>query len=291
MNLDQPLPNLIQKRISSRQYTGESIGQAQQQTLRETLHALNRGPLGSRVRLELIAATQQDRDSLRGLGTYGMIQSPPAFIVGAAQAGEKDLEDYGYLMEQAVLKATDLGLDTCWLGGSFGYSGFAQKVGLQANEILPAVTAVGMAVEKPSIIYNLMRSMVNAKKRFPWERIFFEQDFHHPLTPEMAGAYADVLEMVRLAPSASNKQPWRILHAGRQWHFVVQRDAQYARPNWVMSKMVRTDIQRLDMGIAMCHFEMTARLRGLSGSWKVSPQPALNLPDAVSSYVVSWVEA
>ena len=40
-------------------------------------------------------------------------------MVGAVREAPKDLEDYGYLMERAVLFATDLGFGTCWLGGTF----------------------------------------------------------------------------------------------------------------------------------------------------------------------------
>lgn len=36
-----------------------------------------------------------------------------------------------------------------------------------------------------------------------------------PLEKEEAGNYEAALEMVRIAPSASNKQPWRILKKRR----------------------------------------------------------------------------
>ena len=50
------------------------------------------------------------------------------FIVGAAERTPKDLEDFGYLMEHVILFATDLGMGTCWLGGTFSKSRFAGKI-------------------------------------------------------------------------------------------------------------------------------------------------------------------
>jgi hypothetical protein len=41
------------------------------------------------------------------------------------------------------------------------------------------------------------------------------------------------------------------------------------------------------MGIAMCHFELTARQSGLAGEWKVE-EPNLERP-AQTEYVASWV--
>jgi hypothetical protein len=49
------------------------------------------------------------------------------------------------------------------------------------------------------------------------------------------------------------------------------------------------DIQRIDMGIAMCHFELTASEAGLRGKWAVDP-PAVAPPDQATEYIVSWLE-
>ena len=48
------------------------------------------------------------------------------------------------------------------------------------------------------------------------------------------------------------------------------------------------DLQRVDMGIAMCHFELVARERGLAGSWVVR-DPGIPLPGKDTEYTVTWV--
>jgi nitroreductase len=196
------------------------------------------------------------------------------------------MEDYGYLMERIILFATDLGLGTCWLGGSFTKSSFAKKISARSDELVPAVTSVGHIADRPRRIDALIRRGAGSDKRLPWSRLFFDGSFETPLAPEAAGDYALPLEMVRLGPSASNKQPWRIVRDGTRWHFFLQRTSGYnegrGRRMWAAA-----DMQRLDMGIAMCHFELTARELGLEGGW-VQDEPAIALGDDLTEYTVSW---
>ncbi len=230
------------------------------------------------MRFAFVAATEQDRSILRGLGTYGFIKNPTGFILGAMEAGEKNLEDYGYLMERIILYATDLGLGTCWLGGSFTKSSFARKIGARREETVPAVTSVGRIADPGG-------SSARRTSRLPWEALFFRGQFGAPLAREEAGAYATPLEMVRLGPSASNKQPWRIVKDGSTWHFCLQRTPGY--PGAIATRLLRiADMQRLDMGIAMCHWELTARECGLAGRWEIR-DPGW-LPE-LAEYTVSWV--
>ena len=48
------------------------------------------------------------------------------------------------------------------------------------------------------------------------------------------------------------------------------------------------DLQRVDMGIAMFHFEQTARELGMKGSWSVA-DPGISPLPSMTEYVVSWV--
>jgi hypothetical protein len=253
------------------------------------MRPLRTGPLGAPARFELVAAGEQDRQSLKGLGTYGFIKGATGFIVGAAGPGQKNLEDYGYLLEGIILRATDLGLGTCWLGGSFTKSSFARKISAQPEELLPAVASVGHIENPEAARETQFRQRLGANHRLPGTSLFFSEQFGSALTPEAAGIYAAPLEMVRLGPSASNKQPWRVVKTGSLWHFYLQRSPGYQRS--FLSRLVKTDdLQRVDMGIAMCHFELAARELGLTGQWQVD-KPALNGPDELTEYVVSWKPA
>jgi len=235
----------------------------------------------------LIASTDADRSTLRGLGTYGFIKNPPAFLVGAAEDGPLAMENFGYRMELVVLHLTSLGLGTCRLGGTFTRSGFAQKMGASKREILPAVLSLGYAEQENHLAGNLAQLISRPKERLAWEALFFDDQFGSPLSPAASGAYADPLEMVRLAPSASNKQPWRILRQGKRWHLYLQRTKGYREVALGRFTGI-ADMQRVDMGIAMCHFELAARECGLAGHWEMR-EPAVEKPDDLTSYVVTWV--
>jgi len=284
--LKSSVDELVKRRYSCRSYLDRPIEAADRAALAEFLASLGTGPLGGRTRFALVAATEEDRDSLKGLGTFGFIKGATGFIVGAAEPGPTDMEDYGYGLEHAVLAATDLGLGTCWLGGSFTKSSFARKIGATRSEIVPAVVATGYPVDGSRV--SRIRERAGSDRRLPREHLFWEGKPGEPLEFSQAGGYADVLEAVRWAPSASNKQPWRLLRTGAIWHFYLQRTKRYGKGSAVFSLLRLADLQRVDMGIAMCHFELAARERGLAGRWLVE-QPALEVTPTGLEYTVSWV--
>jgi nitroreductase len=288
MKYNKPVTELMKQRYSCRHYLDTLIDDERRRLLKEFLESCRTGPFGTPVRFGLIAATEQDMSALRGLGTYGTIKGATAFFVGAAGPGPKNLEDWGYLMEAIILFATDLGLGTCWLGGTFTKSRFARRLGLGENEQMPAAVSLGFDARQPYIPDAISRRVAGSHRRLPWQNLFFDGDSGEPLSAEAAGDYATALEMVRLGPSASNKQPWRIVRTGPNWHFYIQRALVY-RP-WTLGLAGVADMPRLDIGIAMCHFELTAREMGLPGSWQtLAPDPP---PAAVrAEYSATWVAA
>jgi nitroreductase len=289
MLFQQSIMEIIQQRTSCRSYRPEPIADGTQQKLQDFLAALRTGPFSTPLRFKLLAATESERRALRGLGTYGFIRGATGFIAGAAGGGDKNLEDFGYQMEAAILAATALGLGTCWLGGSFTQSSFTRKMELRGDETVPAVVATGYAEER-SRYTRLVRRQVGADRRLPWEGLFTLDQFGVPLPAGAAGRYAQPLEMVRLAPSASNKQPWRIVKGNLAWHFYLQRTPKYGPGSLVFDVMRLADLQRVDIGIAMCHFAMTARELDLEGQW-AGMNPGLEIADERCEYVVSWVES
>jgi nitroreductase len=275
----------IKKRYSCRMYQDRPIEPGLQTALSEFLKSNNLGPLGTRARFGLIATTEEDLRSLKGLGTYGFIKGATGFIVGAFENGPKAFEDFGYLMEHAILRATSLGLGTCWLGGSFSKSGFAKRFELSEGETMPAVVSTGYIVEDGKD-RDRIRKYAGASQRLPRESLFFEGDFNHPITEAATGSYKEVLEMVRWAPSASNKQPWRIVRTEAGWHFYLARNKNYGKGTLLFTLLRIADLQRVDMGIAMCHFALSARELGLKGDWVVE-EPTLALPER-TEYTVTW---
>jgi hypothetical protein len=282
----QPVTELIKRRSSRRSYLDTPIDEKVKQRLIEYLSGCTIGPFGTEVRFSLITASEEDRNALKGLGTYGFIRGKPGFIVGAVKYSDKNFEDYAYLMEKIILFATDLGLGTCWLGGSFNKSNFSRKINTGTLEVVPAVSPVGNMRDRRSTREMLIRWGVRAKMRLEWEELFFNEDYGLVLSMEDAGDYAVPLEMVRLGPSASNKQPWRVVREKNKpvFHFYLQRSKGYDKNQKFLGAV---DLQRLDMGIAMCHFELSARELNLKGEWQLEKPEGISLPPRME-YIVTW---
>ena len=282
----KPITDIIRQRFSCRTYLETPISDEKRQKLGDFINSLQNGPFGGRSRFSLVAADKKDSRALKNLGTYGFIQGATGYIIGTLGTGEKNLEDYGYQMEQIILFATSLDLGTCWLGGSFTRSNFARKINAADDALIPAVTSIGEIASVEDARNGLLRRQINADQRLPWEQLFFDQQFGSPLTQQVAAGYAAPLEMMRIGPSASNKQPWRVVKDGNAWHFYLQRTKGY-REGTLVRFLGVVDIQRLDMGIAMCHFELTARELGLPGKW-LKAEPTIAKPDGLTEYTVSW---
>ena len=192
-------------------------------------------------------------------------------------------------MEAVVLCATDLGLGTCWLGGNFTKSSFSGKIRASGDEIVPAVVSMGYAA-KGIRTRDRLRQAVKADTRLPWEVLFFRSSTGLPLSREDAGSYATPLAMTRLAPSSHNYQPWRVVQDGSCYHFYLQRTRGYGPGTLTFTLLGMADLQRIDIGIAMCHFELTARELGLAGKWVVQESTLRKQSEAVE-YVATWVGA
>ena len=146
---------------------------------------------------------------------------------------------------------------------------------------------VGYIAKKPRRLDSVIRMGANADNRLPFGGLFFDSRFEVPLNPQDAGDYTKPLEMVRIGPSASNRQSWRIVKDGDNWHFYLQHTPGY-RKRKLVKLFTTADLQRVDMGIAMCHFELTGRELGLDGRWEVNPPQVAEL-DRLAEYTASWV--
>jgi hypothetical protein len=96
---------------------------------------------------------------------------------------------------------------------------------------------------------------------------------NEPIEPE---------KISELRQSASNKQPWRIIKDRDQnsFHFYLKRTPGYEN----IVKNIK--LQNVDMGIAMCHFDLSAKELGLKGDWNVN-SPQIKSDDM--EYIVSWI--
>lgn len=277
MNYEHSTIELIKKRVSCRSFDEKELEPNIMGRLTELAHQIS-AEKNDRMRFVIIDKKAEPGKPPEKLGTYGIIKGANLYIVGIDHKENCDPLQFGYAFEELVLAATDLGLGTCWLGGTFRREDFKKRIELKEEEKIFIVSPVGFALEKPRMIEQAFRGLIGAGKRKPWAELFFQSDGITPLLEADAAEYGIPLEMVRLAPSASNKQPWRIVETDGAYHFFLSRTKGYGIPGY--------DIQKNDIGIAMCHFELSAQEAGLAGHWETM-EDAIELKG--SEYIVSWI--
>ena len=277
---NRSINEVIKERLSIRSYKYIPIEENLKTNIMDYLENLE-GPFNAKVRYKLIDIKTSEDNNIK-LGTYGMIKGATFFIAAATKQGEMSLEELGYELEKFILYATSLGLGTCWLGGTFKKEKFAKAMELNEDEILPIVTPIGYPSTKTNILASLVRIVTGSKNRKSWQELYFDGSFNKNLTEVEAGVYKLAIEMVRLAPSASNKQPWRIVKDKDRFHFYLCHAKGFANA-------LDFDMQKIDMGIAMCHFDLTLREAGIQGSFQKC-EPIIENTWKLNEYIISWVK-
>jgi hypothetical protein len=155
---------------------------------------------------------------------------------------------------------------------------FEKEAGVGEGERMPCISPLGYPAKKRSVKESLMRKGVGADSRFPAENLFLDGVFDIPLAGQEKEEIADLIDLVRFAPSAVNKQPWRIVLKDGYAHFYEKKDKGYtSKDNW--------DIQKIDMGIAMCHFALGLEDTGKDINFKNS-DPGIETTDKIR-YIAS----
>lgn len=257
---------IIEKRTSIRAFSDRPVERDLADELLRRAREHNQGPFGSSVRFQIVNVSESDNQELRSLGVHVWIRGATTYLAGFVRRAPQALVDFGYCMEAAILAATELGLGTCWVAG-LNRTKFGELLNLAEDEIVPAVTPLGYPGEKGSPLVTLLGTKRGNRRRKPAVELFFLGKPGVSLDMAKAGPYQKVLECVRQAPSASNGQPWRIVREpDRNVYHLLLRENRLK--NNILGEI---KIQHMDMGIAMCHFELAARELNLKGSWKTEP--------------------
>lgn len=249
-----PIKETAQKRKSVRTYIEKPLEKADREKIEAYTDILlkEETPFSAKIRIRLFDV---DKDiNAKDLGTYGVIKNARTYLGVAVNETEDAMEAVGYVFEKLVLYAASLGLGTCWLGGTFNRGEFAKAMELTGDEFFPIASPIGYPAPKNHTVDKIMRMAIKADSRKPMDEIFFDKSLSNPLSEAGCDDLDYILESVRLAPSAKNGQPWRIIRDGKTFHFFEKKTIPSSSH----------DIQRLDIGIAGCHFGLAAKEKGIS---------------------------
>ncbi len=245
------IKNHIKARRSVRNFDGRALDEATKAQLMSYAKDI-RNPFGLPVEFKYL---ETKRDGL----SCPVVSGTELYVGGKIKNVPNANVAFGYTFEEFILYAQSLGLGTVWLGGTMNRDAYERAMDLEEDEMMPCATPVGYTAKKMSVREIMMRKAIKADERQPFEELFFDGDFSKPLTKEKAGALLEPLEMVRLAPSAVNKQPWRVVTMENAAHFYLKR----RKGSTNESHEGKLDMQKVDLGIALCHFALTAKENGL----------------------------
>lgn len=255
----------IRTRVSVRSYSGAALTDEQAETLKSASHEIS-APFGGSVTIRLKGF---DLKGAYKPSTYGIITGAHDFLLMALGNDESSALSGGFIMEHVVLKATGLGLGTCWIAATFRGSDFEKGMTWDNGMTLRIVCPVGIPSKKLSLKEKLMRFAVKSNKRKPFSELFFRDNFIAPLDDD--NCFAESLSMMRLAPSSTNSQPWRATVNGDTVHF-------YYKP--------KSQLSVLDCGIGLYHFFATERHRHRHGNFLHTPIPPSAPDDWI--YLISY---
>jgi nitroreductase len=305
----------MEKRVSCRDFSELPLEKSTVDTIANACKSLTTTPFGDRMAFGLL---EQHIEGRVKIGTYGTVKNPAAFVYGFSQLGPLAYCGYGYLMEQIILLATELGLSSCWLG-FYRRRPLQRSLAPPKGYVIPAVGVIGYASKKTST-YGTLAARVSAdRRRKKPTQLFFDGAFDTPLDLSGSGALEHALAMLRLAPSSGNLQPWRLIvergsrrggrrggqrvdrNGGRRGaaagkrsedgraprqgqdgaivHFYVDLSESYGG-------LIRKSLKWIDMGICMCHFDLALIENELPGEWLID-DPRLETGNDKVVYVAS----
>ncbi len=216
----------IENRVSRRKFEKESITNWEKEKIISLIGQLNEES-------GLTMAFMEDGGGAFGKlrKSYGLFTNVRSLILMKGKKGDKDWkEKIGYYGEDLVLAITDLGLGTCWVGGTFD----KDELTIDSGEELACVVVVGK-VAAPSLTEKMVRSAAHRKVKSRKERILSDQAL-----PQWV---QNGMKAVLLAPSAKNTQK-----------------VMFKYENSILSAQIVDDysMDLIDLGIAKKHFEIEA---------------------------------
>lgn len=262
---------LIRHRRSVRTFDGRALTEEDKARILEYARRVE-NPYDVPIAWMLLSAVEQ------GLSAP-VIVGADTYITGKLTPVPHGEEAFGYAFERILLFAEAMGIGSTWIAGTMDRTAFERAAALKGEEVMPCVSPLGYPAEKMSIREGMMRKGVKADSRLPFAQLFFRGSFDQPLKPEEAGELSEPLEMVRWAPSAVNKQPWRVLMDGNAAHFFKAQSRGFVNERgW--------DLQKVDLGIALCHFAYGLETQGRKAELSVEA-PDVPVPEGLQ-YIASF---
>ncbi len=204
---------LMKQRHSVRQYTDSAIEQEKRKVLNELTEEINKE---QGLNIQIFYDEPNCFDSI--MAHYGKFSGVKNYIALVGRKSDKSEETLGYYGEQLVLKAQELGLNTCWVAMTHGKS----KAVINKGEKQVCLISLG---------YGAVSGTEHKSK--PMSEVCSKTD-------DMPAWFAKGVEAALLAPTVMNQQ---------KFTFELRPDGS------VQAICGRGFYTKLDLGIVKYHFD------------------------------------
>ena len=251
---------LIETRRSVRAFTDKAVPNSALIEL-ETYYCRDIKRLIPQIKTELVFFDDRSKEALEGAAGYNQfLVGAPQYLVLLSQKHERMYLNAGFIMQDLLLKAGDMGLDSCWLTFTSG-DDIKAAVGIITDLEVVAVAAFGYGVKTTKRLRLNIRSMsdidISARRRYTepkrsiYDMVFLQEWGNTKGLDEHIGFFDSMLweafHAASLSPSYLNRQAYG---------FVIRDGRIYLirRPD----KVTRTLDGQLSLGIALLHFTAIA---------------------------------
>jgi len=276
---------LIQNRKSVREFTEKYVSMEDVDKIKR-YHSYSVRRLFPEVKTELSLFGLDARAALEGAAGYKQfLVGSPQYMVLLSEKHPHALENAGFIMEDLILKLTDMGLDTCWL--TFHDSEYIKSaLEIESDLDVVAIAAFGYGAKTTKRLRLNLITMSNADisvqrqyfnpKRSVHELVSLDDWGNTNGVEEYIGFYDDLLweafYAASLAPSYLNRQPYGFLIRDSRI-VLVQKPDSYT--DGIDAK--------LNLGVVLLHFSAVASQWAGKVDWSFEELPSLSLPEGHSA--------
>ncbi len=240
MNFEK-LHKTIYIRKSVRKFKNQSLTEDTLPAIKSNFKKLT--PLNSSIKTEIRIVSN---DEVKGL----FFVKAPHYLLFFSEKKTGYLANTGFLLQQMDLYFSSTGYGSCWLGLTKPKKDFSEN----SNFEFVITLAFGNPNEElhRKSISEFNRKTINEN---------CEGDNHQ-----------DIIEAARLAPSATNSQPWFFITEQSSIHC-------YCIKPGLLKKLLYKKMNRIDMGIALCHLWLAARHKVYSVNFYIDDKAKQNKPE------------
>lgn len=227
------LVEAIDLRRSVRKFDEKKLEESECEEIQRIIDSLKPIAETEKVQMKLIADGASIFENFGGLLDKYFKVKAPAYIIISAKKTPRYLENIGYMGEELVLELTRRKYGTCWVGS---IDGEMLSDIVETKDGYEHIIAIALGQPEEEIRWEIEPER---KKRKSY-KTFVKGKYAADMIP--------IFKSIEKAPSAMNSQPWLLLSEGSDIHF-------YMRNTNILTKKRLSKLNKIDVGIAMKHFE------------------------------------